>query len=195
MTVPLPSKTDWEKQPHRQLQAKAQESSLLALQRESEAAKTLIVHLKAMQIEDEETVHDTIEGETNLVEAVTEVIKAIREDEAHIAALKDYEAQLETRRKRLEGHREAIRGAIQVALSTAEQDTIKTPFGTASLGEAGQKVIVTDESLIPSKFWKPKDPVLDKTALNAAVKTLANGEKIPGVELSNGGKTLRISKS
>src|SRR5712671_2727309 len=157
MTVPLPSKTDWEKQPHRKLE-------LLALQRESEAAKTLIVHLKAMKIDDEETVHDTIEGETNLVEAVTEVIKAIREDEDHNAALKDYESQLETRRKRLEGHREAIRAAIQVALSTAEQDTIKTSFGTAFLADAGQKVMVTDESLIPSKFWKPKDPVLDKVA-------------------------------
>ena len=191
MTVPLPSKTDWERQP----QAKTQEASLLALRRESEAAKTLIVHLKAMQIDDEETVHDTIEGETNLVEAVTEVVKAIREDEAHIAALKDYEAQLETRRKRLEGHREAIRAAIQVALSTAEQDTIKTPFGTAFLADVGQKVMVIDESLIPSKFWKPKDPVLDKVALNAAVKALGKGEKIPGVEVSNGGKTLKISKS
>lgn len=177
-----------------------QDSAQFKLKQEAEAAKTLLAHLSAMgDADDEQTIHDSFEGETSFIEAVAEVIKAIREDEAHIAALKDLEASYEARRKRLDGHKEALRAALEVGLSTAfegvDQKRVKTAFGTVALGKSAQKLIVTDESALPTKYWKAADPTLDKKSLLSDLKSLTKGENIPGAELSNGGQQLIISKS
>lgn len=49
-------------------------------------------------------------------------------------------------------------------------------------------IIVTDENQIPDEYFKTERR-LDKTALNAAVKS---GTSVPGTSLNNGGQTLAI---
>ena len=49
--------------------------TLMPLKKETEAAKTLMVHLRALHLaDDEEATHDAIEGETNLFEALGEAV-------------------------------------------------------------------------------------------------------------------------
>ncbi|MGE0857439.1 MAG: siphovirus Gp157 family protein [Hyphomicrobiaceae bacterium] len=44
-------------------------------------------------------------------------------------------------------------------------------------------------SRIPSEFWKPQPPRLDKKVVLDALKA---GAVVPGAELSNGGETLSM---
>ena len=168
------------------------QETLQVLKRETEAATALKFHLAALQADDAETVQDCIEGETDLNEALADAIKAIGEDGAAIEALKEYESQIEKRRRRIEGRTEAMRAAVEVAMLTAEKKSIETPFGTVTLSDKAPAVIVTDEEEIPARFWKPSDPKLDKKALAAALKAK---EAVPGAQLSNGGVQLTIRRS
>src|SRR5271165_6620929 len=97
-------------------------TAVQALKQETEAAKTLIVHLRALGADDDEqAVHDAIEGETSLFEAVSDAVKAVFEDQAAIKSLKDLEEQYKRRRERLENRVEATRAAIANALETANK--------------------------------------------------------------------------
>ena len=51
------------------------------------------------------------------------------------------------------------------------------------------KAEIVDESMIPSKFWKPSDPKLDRKAVLEALKAK---EDVPSATLSNGSETLMV---
>ncbi len=94
--------------------------TLMPLKKETEAAQTLMVHLRALHLaEDEEAVHNTLEGETNLFEALGEAVKQTGVDEAAIKALKDYQQTLRSRCERLKSRIEATRAAIAAAMDAA----------------------------------------------------------------------------
>jgi len=163
------------------------------LAKQAEAAQTLIEHLRALGADDDEqTVADSIEGETGFFEALAEAVRAVGEDEALAEATKAYEEKLASRRQRIERRAEAVRAAIGVAMETAGVKQRETAYGTVSLAATQPKVIVTEEADIPSKYWKPKDPTLDKKALKADLDAKI---VVPGAYLSNGGTSVKISKS
>lgn len=132
---------------------------------------------------------DTIEGETNLAEACVFVLEQTNEDEILIEGLKAKIDELQVRKGRMEKSVESRRGVILMAMDKAGLQTIKSPLGTLSARPTPPKLVVQDEAVIPSKFWKPSDPKLDRTALTEALKA---GEAIPGASLSNGGVSLSI---
>jgi hypothetical protein len=67
----------------------------------------------------------------------------------------------------------------------------ETPAGTISLRTVPPSVIVQEEADIPTQFWKPQPPALDKKAL---LDFLKNGNKVPGATLSNGSVTTSITR-
>ena len=72
------------------------------------------------------------------------------------------------------------------------EDSIKCPTLTLSISRRGGDLVVTDEALIPSRFFKPQPPVLDKKALKEAVVT--DGEVIDGTSIGNGSIGLTIRR-
>ena len=132
---------------------------------------------------------DTIEGETNLAEACVFVLEQTHEDEILIEGLAAKIAELQVRKGRMEKSVESRRGVILMAMDKAGLQTIKSPLGTMTARPTPPKASITDEALIPSRFWKPSDPKLDRAAVAAALKA---GEAVPGASLSNGGLTLSI---
>lgn len=163
-----------------------------ALHREMEAAKLLREQLAALGHEDEDLAADAIEGETNLHEAICALSARIGEDEAQVKGIKAYAEDILTRRQRIEKRIEARRGLIALAMEVAGKKKIETPSGTISLKPVPPKVIVFDEVQIPTRFWKPADPTLDRKALKEALDA---GEPIAGAELSNGSITISIRRS
>ena len=163
-----------------------------------EAARLLRENLAAAMGDDPhiaDLTRDMIEGETSLHEDIATLIKTSGEMDASIDALKAYENTLATRRERFTKARETIRTLIAQAVEMAGVDTLETAYGVVSLKALGQKLVVTDESVIPLEFWKRPDPVLDRKALTDAVKALADdAEPLPGVTLSNGGTTIQIRR-
>lgn len=168
-----------------------------AMPRKSVTVKTLASELnRAVEIrralaehDDPQLILDMIEGETDLAEACVVVFEETLEDETLLAGVEATIKTLQERKSRIERSIENRRNIILMAMDKAGLQTIKAPLATLSVRETPPKVQVTEEAQIPSRFWKPADPKLDKTALAAALK---DGETVPGASLSNGGVTLSI---
>mgnify|MGYP003387156505 CR=1 FL=1 len=143
------------------------------------------------ETDDPQLILDTIEGETNLAEACVAVLEECNEDEILIAGLDAHIKQMQTRKGRMEKSVETRRNIILMAMEKADLGTIKSPLGTLSVRPTPKTAVITDEALIPAKFWRPQDPKLDKGEL---ASRLRSGEIIPGATLSNGGVTLSVRK-
>lgn len=161
------------------------------LEREAEAAQALRVAL-ARETDDEECIRDTIEGETNLEAGIANVLSLITDDEVMVAGLRAKIEQFKAREAMFDRRIAACRAAIEQAMSIAGRDTLRLPDATLSIKRTPPKAIITDETLVPARFWKQPDPVLDKAALNAAARV---NEEIPGVSITNGGISLTIRRA
>lgn len=160
---------------------------------ETRAAKLLRASLATIT-DDSETLRDTIEGETNVREAIHKVLAAIGEDEIIISGIEAAIATLQARKERHAFRVEQRRKAILLAMEAAEITKINYPEATISTREQAAKLIVSDESRIPTKFYEPQEPKLNKALLKAAL--LSDPElTIEGVTLSNGGLGLTIRKA
>lgn len=157
--------------------------------REATAAAALIAELA--MTDEEDVLHDIIEGETNLLEALDRAIGELDDCEIIAAGCKAKEAQIAARRGRAEARAGRIRSAVEHAMVLAELPSARLATATLTVKTVAPKPIVTDEAAIPAAYWKSPPPVLDKTALNAAAKV----GPVPGVEMSNGGVSLQIRRA
>lgn len=153
--------------------------------REVEAAKDLIA---ALNSPDEDLNHDMVEGETGLFEAIEVALDEIRECDIQASGIKDKVEQLSKRKTRVTKRKDHLKGLIEQAFAVAEIKAHKFPCETLTVKSTPPKLIVTDEAVIPSKFWEKQPPKLDRSELLKSVKS----EKVTGAELSNGGTTLQI---
>lgn len=156
---------------------------------ESEAARSLLANIRDVIGDDDEMALTAIEGETGLVEAISAAVDRIAELNANCDALELRIKDLTERRSRFENQSARIKTSIAVGMGQAELRKIELPQATLSLRAVPPKAEITDEALIPSKFWKPQDPKLDRKAILDALKSK---EDVPGAALSNGGETLSI---
>lgn len=160
-----------------------------ALKDEAEAARCLLANLREIIGDDEEAVATVVEGETNLIEAIRAAHEQIAFDELCAESVAATIKRFAERKSRLEARAERARTAVALAMEMAGLKKVELPEAVLTIKATPPKAIVTDEAAIPSKFWKPSDPKLDKKAVLDALKA---GEKIDGAELSNGGTTLQI---
>lgn len=159
---------------------------------ESWKANALRAELEKMDDMDEQTIADMLEGETNLHEAIQEIDLAILDAESDVAGADHIITKLADRRDRAERRADRLRGVVMRAMDIAGLKTVKTPAGTYTVRQTKPKVVVEDESLIPTEYFKTPDPVLNKKALNEAI---AEGAIVPGTRLSNGGISLTIRRA
>ena len=160
------------------------------LAKEAAAAAALKEALK-LETDDSEAIRDTIEGETNLHDAIAAVMDDIREDEILVAGIESMAKTLDERKRRLEDRIAWRRAAVERAMAIGELPTLTLPDCTVSLKQSPQQLTITDEAQLPAKFWKPQDPTLDKKALKDALKA---GDTIAGATLSNGGQQLSVRR-
>lgn len=135
---------------------------------------------------------DAIEGETDFQEAIGEVARLIFEIEGQIAGVKAMEETLKKRRSRLEKSEETLRGVILSAMDKADVPSIKRDFVTVTAKPKPREVDEVDEAAVPSRFFVPQPPRLDKAFLRSALRS---GEVVPGAKLDNGGLTLALKFS
>ncbi len=156
-----------------------------------EAARVLRSQIAELAGDDEDFIRDTLEGETDFEGIVRALLASIGEDEAHEAGLKSYLDELKARRDRLAQRAETKRALIASALAIAGRRSLECDLATVTLKTVAPKALVTEESEIPSAFWKPQAPRLDLAALSSALRA---GEAVPGATLSNGGQTVQIRR-
>ena len=159
---------------------------------QGEAAKTLLANIRDVIGDDDEMALTAVEGETGLIEAITQAVHRLHELDAHAEAIGIQMKSLGERKSRFEAQHDRIKAAVAVAMGQAELRKLELPSATLSIRAVAAKAEITDEALIPSKFWKPQDPKLDKKAVLDALKAK---EDVPGATLSNGGETLAIKST
>lgn len=147
---------------------------------------------EALAGEDPALVLDMIEGSSNLHEAICVVVEEIGEDEILLAGLKAQIAKLAERKARIDKSIEDRRAIILSAMDRADIPSIKSPSATISKRPTAPAVVIEDEAEIPTRFFVPADPKLDKVALKAALEAK---EEIPGARLSNGGISLTVRRA
>lgn len=158
------------------------------LSKNAAAAAELV---KALATDDEVLAHDMVEGETGFFEAVERALDEIAECEIQAAGIADMKKRLTDRETRVKNRKEKLRGLIDQAFQMADVKSHKFPCATITTKAVPPQLVVEDESAIPSRFYKPQPPKLDK----AALKDAASVEPIPGVRLSNGGTTIQIRRA
>lgn len=168
-----------------------EESPIIDLAAETEAAKLLLSSLADIVADDDTLAADMVEAETGLHEAINRAVELVQQDETHAKAISEHIRTLQQRKARLEHRAELTRTAIGVALDVAKRRKLETPLGVVSVKATPPKLEVIEESQIPSVFWKQPDPTLDKKALTEALKQ-EGAAPIPGCRLSEPGQTISI---
>lgn len=156
---------------------------------EAEAARSLMLNIRDVIGDDDEAIADAIEGETSFNEAVSDAIDRLSEIDSFADAIGAREKELAERRARFISQAERIRTSIGVAMGVAGIKKLELAQATISVRKVPPHVVILNEADVPARFWKPRDPALDRKAVLAALKTK---EDVPGASLSNGSETISI---
>ncbi|MGA9197887.1 MAG: siphovirus Gp157 family protein [Pseudolabrys sp.] len=138
---------------------------------------------------DEQTLADTVERLTDLHEIVGAIVRAALADEALATGLKGRIAEMQDRLDRLQecaAKRRQIAKDVMVELDIKK---ITAPDFTVSIRSGMPALLVLDEAAVPSIYWQPRDPRLDRQGL---LNDLKEGADIKGVSLSNPEPVLSV---
>jgi hypothetical protein len=138
---------------------------------------------------DEQTLADTVEGLTDLHEILTAIIRAALADEALASGLKGHIAEMEDRLTRLQDRAAKRRQIAKDAMVELDLKKLAAPDFTASIRPGMPALMVIDEAAVPSIYWEPRDPKLNRQGLVADLK---QGAEITGVTLSNPEPVLSV---
>jgi Siphovirus Gp157 len=138
---------------------------------------------------DEQTLADTVEGLTNVHEILMAIVRAALEDEALASGLKGRVADMEDRLHRLLDRAAKRRQIVKEVMVELELKKLQAADFTASIRAGFPSLLVMNENEIPSIYWEPRDPKLDRATLIADLK---NGREVGGAALSNPEPVLSV---
>lgn len=157
--------------------------------KEAKAVAALRASVGALDGEDDQLLLDTIEGETSLLEAIDKVLGRMTDDRVMVEGLEAVIASLETRKARFDARIKTGRAQIEQALMIADLDAMERPTATLVLSRRAPSLLISEESEIPSEYWRAGEPTLDRKALTAALKS---GATVAGASLSNSAPSLTV---
>jgi Siphovirus Gp157 len=138
---------------------------------------------------DEQTLADTVEGLTDLHEILTAVIRAALADQALATGLEGRIGEMEARRDRLQDRATKRRQIARDVMVELDLKKLSAPDFTASIRPGTPALMVIDEAAVPSIYWEPREPRLNRQGL---VTDLKQGAEIAGVVLSNPEPVLSV---
>ena len=138
---------------------------------------------------DEQTLADKVEGLTDLHEIVQAVIRAALSDEALILGLKCRISDMQGRLDRLQDRASKRRQIAKDVMVELDLKKLNAPDFTASIREGIPSLMVINEDAVPSIYWQPSEPRLNRQELAYELK---QGAEIAGVTLSNPEPVLSV---
>jgi len=144
---------------------------------------------KARSGHDDRTLADTVEGLTDLHEIVTAIIRSALADEALATGLKGRIAEMEDRLGRLQDRASKRRQIAKDVMVELDLKRLTAPDFTASIRPGMPALMVIDEAAVPSIYWEPREPRLNRQGLIADLK---QGAEVTGVTLSNPEPVLSV---
>jgi hypothetical protein len=134
---------------------------------------------------DEQTLADTVEGLTDVHEILAAIVRAALADEALATGLKARIAEMQDRLARLQ---DCAAKRRQIARDVMIELDIKKII-TASVRPGMPALLVLDEGAVPSIYWQPVPPWLNRHGLLSKLK---DGAEIKGVALSDPEPVLSV---
>ena len=138
---------------------------------------------------DEQTLADTVEGLTDLHEIVAAIVRAALADEALATGLKGRIAEMQDRLARLQDCAAKRRQIAKDVMVELDIKKITAPDFTVSIRPGMPSLLVLDEAAVPSIYWQPVAPKLNRQGLLSELK---EGADIKGVALSNPEPVLSV---
>ena len=138
---------------------------------------------------DEQTLTDTVEGLTDVHEILAAIVRAALADEALAAGLKGRIAEMQERLERLQERAAKRRQIVKDTMVELDLKKLTAPDFSVSIRPGMPALLVIDEAAVPSIYWEPREPRLDRQGLLAELK---QGAEITGVTLSNPEPVLSV---
>ena len=138
---------------------------------------------------DEQTLSDTVEGLTDLHEILAAIVRAALADEALATGLKGRIAEMQERLERLQERAAKRRQIVKDTMVELDLKKLTAPDFSASIRPGMPALLVIDEAAVPSIYWEPREPRLDRQGLLVELK---QGAEITGVTLSNPEPVLSV---
>ena len=138
---------------------------------------------------DDQTLADTVEGLTDLHEILTAIIRAALADQALANGLEGRIAEMQARRDRFQDRATKRRQIAKDVMVELDLKKLAAPDFTASIRPGTPALMVIDEAAVPSIYWEPREPRLNRQGL---ADDLKQGAEIAGVALSNPEPVLSV---
>jgi len=138
---------------------------------------------------DEQTLADTTEGLTDLHDILAAVIRAALADQALATGLGGRIGEMEARRNRLQDRAAKRRQIAKDVMVELDLKQLSAPDFTASIRPGTPALMVIDEAAVPSIYWEPREPRLNRQGL---ANDLKQGADIAGAALSNPEPVLSV---
>jgi hypothetical protein len=138
---------------------------------------------------DDQTLADTVEGLTDLHEIIAAIVRSALTDEALATGLKARIAEMEERADRLEDRASKRRQIAKEVMVELDIKKITASDFTVSVRPGMPSLLVLDEAAVPSIYWQPVSPKLNRQEL---LNELKGGAEIQGVSLSNPEPVLSV---
>ncbi|MGB9384446.1 MAG: siphovirus Gp157 family protein [Pseudolabrys sp.] len=138
---------------------------------------------------DDQTLADTVEGLTDLHEILTAIIRAALADQALASGLEGRIAEMQARRDRFQDRATKRRQIAKDVMVELDLKKLAAPDFTASIRPGMPALMVIDEAAVPSIYWEPREPRLNRQGL---ANDLKQGAEITGVALSNPEPVLSV---
>ena len=138
---------------------------------------------------DEQTLADTVEGLTDLPDILMAIIRAALADEALATGLKGRVAEMQDRLDRLQDRAAKRRQMAKDVMVELDLKKIAAPDFTASIRPGMPALMVIDEAAVPSIYWEPREPRLNRQGL---LSDLKQGSEVTGVALTNPEPVLSV---
>jgi hypothetical protein len=138
---------------------------------------------------DDKTLADTVEGLSDLPDILTTILRAALEDEALADGLKVRLEEMDERLGRLRDRAAKRRQIVKDTMLEVDLRKLIAPDFTASIRPGIPALTVLDESAVPSIYWEPRQPRLNRSEL---ISDLKRGAEVTGVTLANSEPILSV---
>lgn len=130
---------------------------------------------------DPEVMQDTLDSIEDAIENKAEnIAKLIRNLESDVAAYKEEEDRLKTKRQATENKVKWLKTYLEDNMKLTGKTKFKSGMFNFSIQKNPASVNITDEKVIPEEFLIQQPPKVDKTSLKEILK---RGIEVPGAEL------------
>ena len=129
-----------------------------------------------------ELLQDMETGLTDLQEILTAIIRGALTDQALATGLEGRIGEMQARRDRLQDRAAKRRQIAKDMMVELDVKKLSAPDFTASIRPGTPALMVIDEAAVPSIYWEPREPRLNRQEL---ANDLKQGAEIAGVALSN----------